>query len=705
MLMCFHRKLIITKKTSTQACSTFLGLIFALIFNAPLQAAPVDITMDDLLEMNFEKLMNVEVYIATKRKQPIADIFPTTVVITEDDIKKYAYRDLKDVLKHTLGIEYSFPSSWVQGGQRGFGTNFSNTKLFVNGLETNLFWTGEAFNSNQFTLNNVKQVEIVFGPASTLYGADAFNGVINIVTKNASNTKDGTSFSIAKTDGNYMKVSYSSIETLGDLSVSFSGTHLDDNGQNYQDFVLSPEFSEVSLAERQQITAAGKPYRDENRASNINLDLAYKLSDQENLKAGIYWWENRDGGGQEVAHLEFNSRDELREQFQTYLEYAVNFNEDASKLNIKYVYASEFDEITGPNTTDPTLLTLPNGPLIRLFKVLNQELNQLDVQLDHDFSKLNNYLIAGVTYRNFELPNPVLIDAGVTSNRFPANFPFLDHTKTSIYIQDQQYLLDRKLQLTLGWRFDHSTIYENVNTANAAVFWNFDANHAIKFLYGEAFREPTLFELENNNNLEPSEMQSYETAFVYKYNNGLSGQVSYFINKVSSLIVVDRTVTPATASNSGKNEIRGIESRFKWKGSDWSGYFDVSYSENPNDSDLLNIAEFKYLLGVSYQYTKNTTFSLEGKHTSTVNTEITKTAAAVTPKVVEILEVPEYTSFDFTLRKSLISLKGTPANIELLFSIKNLFDKRNLFANIRGQNPYVFLDEERTLYIELTMNY
>jgi outer membrane receptor for ferrienterochelin and colicin len=704
--MCNHRQIIKIKKPSAFFCSVYAGLLFLLFPCHSIQANPVrDISMDNLLHMDIKELMDVEVFIATKRKQSVSDVAPTTVVITQDDIKKYAYRDLKEVLKHTLGIEYSFPSSWVQGGQRGFGSNFSNTKLFVNGLEANLFWTGEVFNSNQFTLDNVKQVEIVFGPASTLYGADAFNGVINIVTKNGNNSSDETSFSVAKTDGHYVKASYSSIETLGDLSVSFSGTHLDDNGPNYQNFVLSPEFSEVSLSERQQITAAGKPYRDENRANNINLDLSYKLSEQEVLKTGIYWWENRDGGGQEIAHLEFNTRDELREQFHTYLEYSLNFNDQSSKLNLKYNHASEFDEITGPGTTDPTGLTLPNAPSTVLFKVLNQKLNQFDAQLDHDFSDADNYLITGLTYRDFELPNPVSIDSGVTSHTFPANFPFLDHTKTSVYIQDQQYLLDHKLQLTLGWRFDHSSIYNNVNTANAAIFWDFDNKHAIKFLYGEAFREPTLFELENNNSLKPSEMQSYETAFIYEYSNKLSGQIAYFINKASNLIVVDRTVTPSVASNTGESEIRGVESRLKWKNNSFSGYFDMSYSKNPDDNLLLNIAEFKYLFGFSYQYTNNTTLSLEGKHTSTVNTEITKTPAAITPKVVEILEVPEFTTLDFTLRKNPIRLKGTPVTLDLLFSVKNLLDKRNLYANFRGQNPYVFLDESRAYFIQLTMNY
>lgn len=665
----------------------------------------LDEEMESLLEMDITKLMNVEVVTATRHKQALAEVAATTVVITEEDIKNYGYRDLKDVLKHTLGVEYGFPASWVQGGFRGFGNNFAHTKLYVNGLENNLFWTGEAFNSNQYTLNNVKQIEIVFGPASTLYGADAFSGVINIITKNAENAKDGTWFSIAKTDSHYIKASYNSIETLGDLSISFSGTHLDDNGPDYQDFVLSPEFSEVSLLERQQITAAGKPYRDENRSNNINLDLKYELSDKEKISTGIYWWENRDGGGQEVAHLEFNTRDELREQLHTYIKYEYLFDDEATKLSVKYDHASEFDEINGPNTTNPSGLTLPAGPPARLFKVSNQKLNQLDLQVDHDFNKTNNYLVMGLTYRDFELPNPVSIDAGVTTNTFAANFPFLNHTKTSFYIQDQQYLYDKKLQLSLGWRFDNSSIYDAVNTTRASAYWKFNKSNGIKLLYGEAFREPTIFELESNNVLEPSEIKSYETAYVYNYGMNVSGQFSLFMNKGSNLIEVDRTVTPAVGSNSGKSKIRGVESRLKWHHKHINGYFDISYSEDPNDKKLINIARFKYLLGMSYHYSDSLTLSLQGKHTAAINTEITKTAANVTPKVIEPLKVPKYTSFDFTVRKNPIAWRGTPVKIELLFSIKNLFNERNLFANIRGLDPYVFLDEERTYFFEAIFKY
>ena len=659
-----------------------------------------DAELQKLMGLSIEELLQVKVTTSNKREQPIADATPTTIVISEDDIKNFAYRDLKDALKHTLGIEYGFPGSWLQGGQRGFGNNFSQTKLFVNGLENNLFWTGEAYNSNQYTLDNVKQIEIVFGPASTLYGADAFSGVINIKTKNASNSEDGVSVSTALGKDDYLRSSFSSIKTLGDLSLSFSGTYIEQSGPDNQEFVLSPEFSEISLLERQIITNAGKPYRDENRANNFNLDLQYQLSSREQLEAGIYWWKNRDGGGQEVAHLEFNSREEVRQQLHSYVNYLYEFENENTKFNLKYDRAQESDEISGPSTINPEGLNLPDGPTIRNFKVLDQNLDQLDLQVDHQWQTINNYLIGGYTYQKFDLTTPTSVISGVTSQTFPDNFQFLKQSKYSYYFLDQQNLLDDQLHLLFGWRLDQSNNYDDVITTRSSAYYKFNQTFGIKYIYGEAFQEPTLFELASNNNLQPSELKSNELVFLYKHGDQLSGQLSYFVNQASNLIEVDRTITPATASNRGVNEIKGIESRIKWSSDNFSGYFDASYAKNPNDTKLLNYAKRKYLVGVSHYFSDWLTLSMEAKKTSSVNTEIIRADSSI-----EVLTVPEYTVLDFTARKNPARIKGSEAKYELIFSVKNLLNKRNLFANIRGQNPYVFLDEGRSFYLELLLSY
>src|SRR5512145_2321616 len=128
----------------------------------------------DLLEMTIDELMNVEITSASKRVQKLVEAPATVYVITEDDIKRYGFRDLKDVLQNIPGIEYTEPYSNSQGGQRGFAGNWTQTRILFNGRQVNVLFSSAIYIASQYTLNNVKQIEIIQGPASALYGADAF---------------------------------------------------------------------------------------------------------------------------------------------------------------------------------------------------------------------------------------------------------------------------------------------------------------------------------------------------------------------------------------------------------------------------------------------------------------------------------------------------------------------------------------------------
>lgn len=167
----------------------YLTLLMSVSLSAPAFAKN---TLEELMALDIEALAKVVVTSPTKREQPVEDVPATVIVYDQADFKKYGFRDIKDVLKHTPGVEYGYPHSWLQGGQRGFSGSFAQTKILVDGREDNLVFSGEAYFSHQYPLHNIKRIEVVHGPASALYGADAFVGLINIVTKNTSNTEETT---------------------------------------------------------------------------------------------------------------------------------------------------------------------------------------------------------------------------------------------------------------------------------------------------------------------------------------------------------------------------------------------------------------------------------------------------------------------------------------------------------------------------------
>ncbi|WP_395809810.1 TonB-dependent receptor plug domain-containing protein [Daejeonella sp.] len=126
---------------------------------------------------------------SVSKKAESIELAPATIqIITYEDILNRGYTDLEQLFHDLPGFDISRNSglSYSDMYQRGYRTaaNTDRTLLLVDGVEDNEMWSNSAFISRQYALSNIKRVEIIYGPASTIYGANAFLGVINIITKN-----------------------------------------------------------------------------------------------------------------------------------------------------------------------------------------------------------------------------------------------------------------------------------------------------------------------------------------------------------------------------------------------------------------------------------------------------------------------------------------------------------------------------------------
>ncbi len=113
----------------------------------------------------------------------------TVLVIHEKDIKERGYTDLEALMSDLPGFDISRTRGITYSNiyQRGYrGNNTDRTLFLIDGVEDNELWTNTTFLGTQFPLSNVKQIEIIYGPASTIYGPNAFSGVINVITKDPS---------------------------------------------------------------------------------------------------------------------------------------------------------------------------------------------------------------------------------------------------------------------------------------------------------------------------------------------------------------------------------------------------------------------------------------------------------------------------------------------------------------------------------------
>lgn len=132
---------------------------------------------------------DVKVVTASRSGQSIANLPITVHVITKQEISLHGYTTLVDVLKSVPGMKTSKPGSGFEGEtfiMRGLVGN-SYTKILINGISVQPSVKGTVGIGEQLPITQAERIEVIYGPASSVYGSDAMAGVINIITQKADN--------------------------------------------------------------------------------------------------------------------------------------------------------------------------------------------------------------------------------------------------------------------------------------------------------------------------------------------------------------------------------------------------------------------------------------------------------------------------------------------------------------------------------------
>jgi outer membrane receptor for ferrienterochelin and colicins len=142
----------------------------------------------DAETLSLEELLNVKVYSASKYEQKAVEAPSSISVITRDEIRKYGYRTIEEALRSLTGFYVQNHGSYSTVGVRGFappGDSNGRILYLVNGHAINNNVDDSAPIENDFPIDMdlVDRIEIVRGPSSSLYGAGAFFGVVNVITR------------------------------------------------------------------------------------------------------------------------------------------------------------------------------------------------------------------------------------------------------------------------------------------------------------------------------------------------------------------------------------------------------------------------------------------------------------------------------------------------------------------------------------------
>ena len=526
-------------------------LLLAFLLLAPRAAG----AQQPLPELSLEELMSIDagrVFGASERLQPVTEAPASVSFITAEEIARYGYRTLADILRGVRGFYMSDDRNFSLVGTRGFakpGDYNSRILLLVNGHRVNDNVFGQAEIGAEFGIDAAmfERVEIIRGPASSLYGDSAFFAVVNVITRSGASL-DGVSLAIdGGTLGTVMTRASAGRRLANGVDVAVSGTFEESAGVDRLYFpVFDTPASNNGVAEGLDGERVGQLYG-QLRVRNFTVTGAYgrRRRDVPTASFGTLFNEqvSREQTtdrhvladveyGRSVGMSHFTARGSF-DQFS----YDGIYPYDNGLNNGSIIVAR--NSVLGSRWTASAKLTrpVPGRQVLALGAELIDNIHQ-DQQLQYS--------------------DPALMGFST------------DHTSVqqAVFLQDE-IKLTTWLMVNGGLRFDRYADFRRV-TPRAALIATPSSNQSFKYLYGRAFRAPNEYERTEFlfgagvRDLVPESIDTHEVVWERYTNDWLRTSVSTYWYKADRLITLTTTTDPSstfgtTYVNGGHVRANGLE--------------------------------------------------------------------------------------------------------------------------------------------------
>ena len=638
-------------------------LVMLLCINASYVVADID-EEEALLELYGDEEL---VSIATGTAQPISKAPAVASVITAAEIKQIGARDINDVLETVPGLHVSadtLGANPIYTFRGIYSAQNPQVLVLINGISiTNLF----VGNRNQvwggMPVESISRIEVIRGPGSAVYGADAFAGVINIVTKTGS-----------EINGTQTGLRYGSFDTK-------EGWLL--HGGNYAGFEigLMAEFKSTDGhdedVDSDSISGSGAsltPGSTTNGRDNLDLRL--------DVEKGL--WHFR-GGMQRRRNLEIGFG--VGAALDQNAEYESDrWNADLTYFNPEIVEDLDLQaQVSFFNTSqevaEDTFLFpagtpgFPPDGLIGNPEVWERHWRFNMTSL---YTGIENHQIrvgAGYTdseiYRVEEENNftGILTDVSDT----PAVFLPERHRDNKYGFAQDVWSLANDWELTAGIRYDDYNDFGDTWNPRAALVWSARHDTTVKLLYGQAFRAPSFAEFRNQNNpialgndeLDPEEIETFEFAIDYRPFQDLRLSANIFRYEWDDIIrfVFDPMSGTATAQNIGEQTGLGFELEMEWQiASNFSLLANYAFQDSEDEEtneDSGNAPHHQIYARANWEFWPNWTV------TPAINYVIDRDR----PPLDTRDELDDYLLVDLTLRSNAFSDKW-----ELAAGVRNLLN-------------------------------
>ncbi len=482
-------------------------------------AAPIDVAT----------LMSLRVKTASKFEQPLSRVPSSVSIVTEEDIKRFGYRTLADLLRGVRDLHVTSDRVYSFLGVRGYNPGDFNSRmlLLVNGHRINQNLSDAAPLGTDFPLDIdlVKQVEIIRGPGSVLYGNNAFFGVINVITR------DGAD--LPKEVGIETSVSYGSFDTwqgratfgreLFDkrVKVLLSGTYLESHGE---DAIYYPYYA----AQGQN----GGVVEDGDAVRAYSAFGSLSFSDF-TLEAGYGDRAKQNPTGQHGTTFNDNRHELTDRRFYTDLRFERELVTDLTLLTRAYYDRYEFKGV----------FPFPDvGGTLEQDKRLGQWYG-LETQLTRKLAEHHTLSVGGEFRHDFDQERtysqiePTYVVLGQPTHRTRLSYSGFVNGEFKLFPERWP----ERLTLDAGVRYDGYDQFDNAINPRAALIYQPWKTSTFKAVYGSAFRTPNFFELFDpfNQDISPEKITTYELIYEQGITRNIRTSVSGFYNQIDDVIAFD----------------------------------------------------------------------------------------------------------------------------------------------------------------------
>jgi iron complex outermembrane receptor protein len=640
--------------------------------------------------------------IATGVEQPLHKAPAVVSVLTAKEIERIGATDIDEILETVPGLHVARDAAGYNPVYtfRGISAQYNpQVLMLINGIPiTNLFQGDRNLIWGGMPVQAISKIEVIRGPGSALYGADAFAGVINIVTREADGEE---SFEAGVRYGTHNTKDYwlTGGGSIGE--VKYFGAIESHKTDGFDEKITSDLQSilDASLLPTNASLAPGSVNL-ERKNIDARLELVYKNL---KLRAGAQIRDDLgDGAGTATLAEDNNFASDRLNVDLTYenKEFTENL---AIKIQTSYLQTSQ--EVNGNLVLFPMGTIVPDLGGFAPFPdgvIGNPEVKERHTRFNFSsfYTGIDRHEVGlGAGYyhgdlyevketKNFGLnpatglpiaPGDPIVDVTDTP------FVFMTEGKREnsyVFLQDV-WRFSNDWELTAGLRYDHYSDFGDTVNPRLALVWSTTRNLTTKLLYGEAFRAPSFVQqrainnplLQGNSELDPEELKSYELAFDYRPTHDLVFNLNMFHYEWEDIIQFVPGAGGAVAQNAGEQTGHGVEFEVTWQALrdvELSSNFSWQKSEDKNlDADAANSPEKQLYMAANWQPAELWNIHIQG------NWVMDRNRAAGAGDFRS--DVDNYALVDLTIRRK--SLWG---HVDVALIVKNLFDEDAREPSVAG---------------------